>query len=43
MDILEEPPQALHPMEGRASELEDGCQREADQSSVTSLLKECGL
>lgn len=34
MNILEEPPQAVHLIEGKVNELECGCQREA----VTSLL-----
>lgn len=37
MDILEVPAQALYLMERRFSEL-DSCQREVDQTSVTSLL-----
>lgn len=38
MTLLEVLPQALYLMGEKASELEDGCQREADQTSVTSLL-----
>lgn len=41
MDILEVSPQGLYLVEETVSEFEDGCQREADLTSVTSLLREC--